>query len=130
MASCTLIVDDDAANAQMLVEGLREAGWNACAASGMCEALSLVQHPDRHTLVVSDIRMAGGDGFHLLRALQELGNPVPVILMSSFGTGGTSEEALTAGAYAYLPKPFALSELVGLVTRVHASAPHSQPLGG
>jgi DNA-binding NtrC family response regulator len=119
MARCTLIVDDDATHAQMLVEGLREAGWNACSATGMSEALSRVQHPARHTLVVSDIRMDGGDGFDLLQAIRGLGNPVPVILMSSFGTGGSREQALAAGAYDYLPKPFALDDLVALVARAH-----------
>jgi two-component system, NtrC family, response regulator HydG len=122
MAPCTLIVDDDATHAQMLVEGLREAGWNACAATGVGEALSLVQRRSRHTLVVSDIRMDDGNGFDLLRAIRELGNPVPVILMSSFGTGGTLEEALGAGAYAYLPKPFALDDLLSLVERAHAES--------
>lgn len=120
MAPCTLIVDDDAIHAQMLVEGLREAGWNACAATGMCDALSRVQHRARHTLIVSDIWMDGGNGFDLLRAIRELGNPVPVILMSSFGTGGAPEQAFAAGAYAYLPKPFAVDDLLSLVARAHA----------
>jgi two-component system response regulator HydG len=119
MAPCTLIVDDDPAHGQMLVEGLREAGWNACAVTGMCEALERVQYGTRHSLVVSDIRMDEGNGFDLLRAIRELGNPVPVILMSSFGTGGTLQQARAAGAYAYLPKPFALDDLLALVTRAH-----------
>ena len=120
MASCTLIVDDDAVHAQMLVEGLREAGWDACAATSVHEALGCLRNP--HSLVVSDIRMDHGDGFDLLRAIRALGDPVPVILMSSFGTGGTLEQARAAGAYAYLPKPFALDDLVALVARAHADA--------
>jgi DNA-binding NtrC family response regulator len=119
MPSCTLIVDDDAVHAQMLVEGLREAGWDACAATSVGEALALVQHPARHSLVVSDIRMDGGDGFDLLRAIRASNEPIPVILMSSFGTGGTPEKVRAAGAYAYLPKPFALDELISLVARAH-----------
>jgi two-component system, NtrC family, response regulator HydG len=118
MAPFTLIVDDDATHGQMLVEGLQEAGWNARAATGVSEALSCVQ-TGRHTLVVSDIRMDDGDGFDLLRAIQAQRQEVPVILMSSFGTGGTPQEALAAGAYAFLPKPFALDDLLELVTRAH-----------
>lgn len=116
---CTLIVDDDPTHGQMLVEGLREAGLNACAVTGVREALERVQYPARHSLVVSDIRMNDGSGFDLLRAIRELGNPVPVILMSSFGTGGTPQQALAAGAYAYLPKPFALDDLLALIARAH-----------
>jgi two-component system, NtrC family, response regulator HydG len=120
MTPCTLIVVDDATHGQMLVEGLREAGWNACAATGIDDALARMRE-QRPTLVVSDVRMDDGDGFDVLRAIRALGNRVPVILMSSFGTGAMAQEALDAGAYGYLPKPFALSELLALVTRVHAS---------
>ena len=123
MSPWTLIVDDDATHADMLVEGLREAGWNACTATGVGGALARFQHGAAHTLVVSDIRMDDGNGFDLLRAIRALGNPVPVILMSSFGTGGTREQAHAAGAYAYLPKPFALDDLLALVARVHAQPP-------
>jgi len=122
MAPCTLIVDDDASHGQMLVEGLREAGWNAYSVTSVIQAISRVQHSARVSLVVSDIRMDDGNGFDLLRTIRELGNSVPVILMSSFGTGATQEEALAAGAYAYLPKPFALDDLVALVIRAHAEA--------
>ena len=120
MTPCTLIVDDDAAHAQMLVDGLREAGWDARAATGVSEALSRMRKC-RHSLVVTDVRMDDGDGFALLSAIRLLSNPVPVILMSSFGTGATPQQALAAGAYAYLPKPFALDELIALVTRAHAA---------
>src|SRR5262249_20642022 len=119
MAPYTLIVDDDETHAQMLVEGLSEAGWNARAARGVDEALSFVD-TGRHSLGVSDIQMDGGDGFDLLRAIGAQTNPVPVILMSSFGTGATPHQALAAGAYAYLPKPFPLDDLLALVARVHA----------
>lgn len=118
MAPYTLIVDDDATHGQMLVEGLQEAGWNARAATGVSEALSCV-HTGRHTLIVTDVCMDDGDGFDLLRAIRAQRRPVPVILMSSFGTGATPQQAFAAGAYAYLPKPFALDELLSLVMRAH-----------
>jgi len=68
MTPCTLIVDDDQTNAEMLAEGLREAGWNARAATGVGEALSRINE-NPHSLVVADIRMYDGDGFDLLRAV-------------------------------------------------------------
>jgi DNA-binding NtrC family response regulator len=119
MAPYTLIVDDDRINAEMLAEGLRESGWNARSATGVEEALSCMNEAS-FSLVVSDIRMYGEDGFVLLRSIRESDDPVPVILMSSFGTGATPQQALSAGAYAYLAKPFALGDLLALVTRVHA----------
>lgn len=121
MTPCTLIVDDDATHGQMLVEGLREAGWSACAATGVGDALARIRE-QRHTLVVTDVRMDDGDGFALLRAIRGLGDHVPVILMSSFSTGATRQEASDAGAYAYLPKPFALDDLISLVGRAHGAS--------
>jgi two-component system response regulator HydG len=122
MTPSTLIVDDDATHRQMLVEGLREAGWNACAATGVDDALARMRE-QRHTLVVTDVRMDDGNGFELLNAIRGLGEHVPVILMSSFGTGTTPQQAVDAGAYAYLPKPFALDDLVLLVARAHSKSP-------
>ena len=119
--ACILIVDDDAIHGQMLVEGLLEAGWEAHAAGGMQEAMSLVRD-GRHSLVVSDLRLDDGDGTALLRALRADGSSVPVILMSSFGAEGTPQEARDAGAFAYLAKPFGLSELLEFVERAHDGA--------
>jgi DNA-binding NtrC family response regulator len=117
-----LVVDDDATHGQMLVEGLREDGWTASSATGASEALDLVR-TGRFGVVVSDIRMEDGDGFALLRWIRAAETPVPVILMSSFGTEATSREALAAGAFEYLPKPFALDELLALVRRATGSLP-------
>jgi two-component system response regulator HydG len=115
-AQGVLIVDDEAANGQMLVESLDEAGWEASAATGMAEAIALLQS-GRYGVIVSDIRMDDGDGFDLLRAVLTGASPVPVILMSSFGSEDTSRRALAAGAFAYLAKPFALERLLPLLER-------------
>jgi DNA-binding NtrC family response regulator len=115
-AQGVLIVDDEAANGQMLVESLDEAGWEASAATGMGEAIALLQS-GRYGVIVSDIRMDHGDGFDLLRAVLTGASPVPVILMSSFGSEDTSRRALAAGAFAYLAKPFELARLLALLER-------------
>jgi DNA-binding NtrC family response regulator len=113
-AARVLIVDDEAANCRMLVEALDEAGWHASAATGLEEALELLQRGP-YRVVVSDIRMEDGDGFDLLRAVRARANAVPVILMSSFGNEDTLRRALTAGAFAYLAKPFGLEQLLPLL---------------
>ena len=120
-AEAVLIVDDEAANAQMLAEGLEEAGWKASAATGMAEAVALLRSGG-YCAVVSDIRMDDGSGFDLLRAVREGSNPVPVILMSSFGNEQTLRQALAAGAFAYLAKPFQLDRLLPLLEQAGAVA--------
>lgn len=121
MTGHTLVVDDDEFNGEMLVEGLGDAGWRASAATGVGEALSLLR-AGLYTLVLSDIAMGDGDGFDLLRAIRAEPAPVPVILMSSFGTSATARWALDEGAFAYLAKPFPLGDLLVLVSRAHESA--------
>ena len=116
-----LIVDDETVNGQMLVDGLGEAGWDASAAASLDEAIAQLEN-GRYAAVVSDIRMENGDGFDLLRAVRLRAEPVPVILMSSFGNEDTSHRALAAGAFAYLAKPFDLEQLLPLLERARGEA--------
>lgn len=97
------------------MDGLAEAGWAARAATSVDAALELLSR-ERFAAVVSDIRMADRDGFELLRSIR--GEGVPVILMSSFGTSGTSLQARAEGAFAYLPKPFLLRDLLRLLEKL------------
>lgn len=121
MAWNTLVVDDDPVHGQMLVECLHEAGWEASAVAGITDALARMRS-GRYRLVVSDVWMDDGDGFVLLRAIRAEANPVPVILMSSFATGATEQEALDAGAFAFLTKPFPPGALLELVARAQEMA--------
>jgi DNA-binding NtrC family response regulator len=57
------------------------------------------------------------DGFTLLSELRERGATIPVILMTSFGTEETAHEAVAAGAFDCLLKPFARSALLEVVHR-------------
>lgn len=109
-----LVVDGEPAMGRMLVDGLGDAGWQARASRGLSEALGLLGRK-RYCAVVSDVRMADGDGFDLLRSIRATPAPVPVILMSSFGDQATSRQALEAGAFGYLAKPFALDALLELL---------------
>ena len=112
-----LVVDDEPAMAQMLLEGLREAGWEGRPAEDAAAALRLLPR-HRFDAVVSDIRAGGGGGFLLLESLQRRGDRVPVILMSSFGNRDTARRAREAGAFAYLDKPFTLESLLALLERI------------
>jgi len=118
MASrCVLVVDDEPAMLRMLVDGLCESGWEASPAEGGTDALELLRGGG-FAAVVSDVRMRDGDGFSLLRSIRALGDPVPVILMSSFGSRSAESQARSAGAFAYLDKPFTLGELLEVLGRL------------
>jgi DNA-binding NtrC family response regulator len=111
-----LVVDDELATREMVVELLREEGLEAQPAGSVDEALEALRHRDFEA-VLSDIQMPEKDGFALLSELRERGTAIPVILMTSFGTEETAHEAVAAGAFDCLLKPFARSALLESVHR-------------
>lgn len=72
-------------------------------------------------LVIADIRMPKMDGIELTRALRGDPNPrvrsLPVILLTGEKQGGLEQEALAAGANAFLQKPISRVHLVDAITR-------------
>ncbi|WNK19985.1 sigma-54 dependent transcriptional regulator [Halomonas piscis] len=68
-------------------------------------------------VVVSDIRMPRMDGMTLLRTLQEQDPTLPVILITGHGDISTAVEAMRAGAWDFLEKPFAGDRLLDVVRR-------------
>ncbi|MGC9941639.1 MAG: response regulator transcription factor [Verrucomicrobiota bacterium] len=65
--------------------------------------------------IVLDIMLPGSDGLSVLRKLRELKDRTPVLLLSARGAVNERIEGLDAGAEDYLPKPFAIAELVARV---------------
>ncbi len=115
-----LVVDDDAAMREMLVDQLRQASYAAAAAAGVDEAVALLESRS-FAAVLSDVRMEGKDGFVLLEAVEGLERPIPVILMTSFGTEETARRARVEGAFAFLRKPFGSDELLEVLARLPAN---------
>jgi NtrC-family two-component system response regulator AlgB len=108
-----LIVDDDAGIRSHLAAYVEDLGHRVQAAADATTALALFDR-DAADAVLSDVRMAGVDGFALLRELRRRSAETGVILMTAYATIPDAVEAIRSGAYDYLVKPFAL-EQVGLV---------------
>lgn len=68
-------------------------------------------------IVVTDIRMPGIDGLALMQQLLEIDPELPVILVTGHGDVQLAVEAMRAGAYDFIEKPFAPKHLVGVVGR-------------
>ncbi|MEJ2020362.1 MAG: response regulator, partial [Maritimibacter sp.] len=73
--------------------------------------------PDFHGIVVSDIRMPGKDGFHLLDYAHSVDPDLPVILLTGEGDIPTAVRGMAAGAFDFLEKPCAPADLVAVVER-------------
>ena len=111
-----LVVDDELATREMVVELLREEGGDAQSAGSVDEAMEALRRED-FGAILSDIHMPVKDGFNLLSELRERGATTPVILMTSFGTEETAHQAVAAGAFDCLLKPFGRSALLESVHR-------------
>src|SRR5439155_594436 len=83
------------------------------------EALDRID-ADTFDLVVSDIKMPGLSGLDLLRAVKGKQPATPVVLITGAPSVNSAVFGLRHGAYDYLPKPFSIKEVQGLVERVRA----------
>ncbi len=104
-----LVVDDKKSMLTMLSQLLRE-DYDVETDTSAGAALERVRRapPD---VVLTDIRMPGTDGMELLRTIKDRSPDTEVILMTAYATVAQAVEAVKAGAYNYLTKPFEPEEL-------------------
>ncbi len=100
-----LIVDDEASMRHLLSVILADRGCQVRAVAGAAPALEELKARD-FDAVITDVRMPGGDGIALTRAILEKQPSVTVIVMSAYGSHDAAIEAMKAGAYDFLQKPF------------------------
>jgi len=106
-----LVVDDEESMRHLLSVILTDRGYEVRAVSNAEDALRELSSRD-YDLVLSDVRMPRMDGLVLLRRALELHPDLTFIVMSAYGTHDTAIEAMKAGAYDYVSKPFKPDEVV------------------
>jgi len=106
-----LVVDDEENLRLVLRTLLRRHGYEVETAPTGEEAVTLVDSfgPD---VVLTDVRMPKMGGLDLLATLKAKGNEATVIVMSAYGNMDLAIEAMKAGAYDYVQKPFKPDEVV------------------
>src|SRR5438105_12273170 len=106
-----LIADDEESIRHVLVVLLEERGYEVRAVSDGEEALRELRARDYDALV-TDVRMPRLDGLTLVRKALEASPEITVIVMSAYGSHELAIEAMKAGAYDYLGKPFRPDEVL------------------
>jgi DNA-binding NtrC family response regulator len=104
-ARSILIVDDDAAMRQMLESLFREQGYAVSQADSADAALECARERE-FDAVLSDIKMPGKSGVEMVGELRDIRPDTPVVLMTAFGSIDSAVEAMRAGAFDYITKPF------------------------
>ncbi|MBV4460861.1 sigma-54 dependent transcriptional regulator [Pseudomonas sp. COR58] len=114
-----LLIDDDPHLRQALGQTLDLAGLKVLSLS-QANGLAGQLERDWPGVVVSDIRMPGMDGLELLTELHALDPELPVLLITGHGDVPLAVQAMRAGAYDFLEKPFASDALLDSVRRALA----------
>ncbi|MGX9965515.1 response regulator [Roseomonas sp. F4] len=112
-----LLVEDDPHLAELLMQGLRRAGWAVDLTTCLRDAEAALATISYQTMAL-DLGLPDGDGLEWLRGLRRAGTALPVLVLTARGRIAERVMGLDAGADDYLVKPFALQELVARITAV------------
>jgi DNA-binding response OmpR family regulator len=109
-----LVVEDEKKTASFIRKALQAESFAVDVSHDGSEALLLASNTPFDAIVL-DIMLPRRDGLSVLRQLRQQKNNTPVLLLSARGQVDERVEGLNAGADDYLPKPFALAELIARV---------------
>ena len=110
------LVDDDDDLRHALAQGLELEGVNVAVHDSAASALERITH-EAYAVLVTDIRMPGMDGMALLKAALSIDPTFPVILITGHGDVQMAVDAMRAGAYDFIEKPFQASRLYTVIDR-------------
>ncbi|WP_170329949.1 sigma-54-dependent transcriptional regulator [Ruegeria arenilitoris] len=120
MTRKVLLVDDDAAVREALAQTLELADYAPVTAGSFVAAKDHIR-ADFPGVVISDIRMPGRDGFHLLTYAHEIDPDLPVILLTGEGDIPMAVRAMGQGAFDFLEKPCAAADLLEVLGKAFAA---------
>ncbi|MDP9040027.1 MAG: response regulator [Acidobacteriota bacterium] len=117
MQSTILVVDDEVSIRAALEVLLDASGFSTATAEGPAEALQWLQEHPGCALVLTDVRMPGGNGLDLLDDISANYPETPVVMLTGVHDIDVVTTAFRQGAVDYLPKPFPREELLRVVRR-------------
>ena len=111
-----LVVDDETSIREFLEILFLRAGHQVRLDKDSIDAITLLKD-DSFDLVLTDLRLPRGSGMDVLSYVSKNTSSTQVVIMTAFATTETAIEAMKAGAYDYIIKPFKVDELIVLVDR-------------
>ncbi len=116
MVAHVLIVDDDEPTRKLVALGLRPQGFTISSAASAEEALAILASRDVDVLI-TDLRMPRMEGLDLCDQVVERFPSVPVLIVTAFGSLDAAIQAIRAGAFDFIEKPFEMDVLALAVVR-------------
>ncbi len=111
-----LVVEDQDSIRHFVVKALEDEGHVVRGVASVREARVAIER-DMPDLAFLDLKLPDGSGLDLLREIKRIQPEVAVVLMTAFGELETAVEAMSAGAYWFMKKPFEQEELLALASR-------------
>ena len=111
-----MVVDDELSMREVLELMLAKEGYQITCAENGRKAIELLEK-DQYDLMLCDIKLGDISGLDVLQASKKTNPDTVVILISAYASTETAVEAMNAGAYDYVPKPFDKDELMQTVAK-------------
>ncbi len=112
-----LVVDDETSIREFLEILLKRGGHTVRLARDAHEAIARFKEEPAPELVLTDLRLPRGSGMDVLHHVAKTSPRTQVVIMTAFATTETAVEAMKAGAYDYIIKPFKVDELNVVIDR-------------
>lgn len=109
-----LVVDDEEVLRDAIAFDFKRKGFTVLSAENGIEGFKMVKNNKVH-LVVSDMRMPGGDGMSLLEKIRQFDPDIPTLIFVTGFSDYTEEECIKKGAKKLLSKPFDRKQLMACV---------------
>ena len=120
-----LVVDDERSMREFLEIALRRAGHEVVTAEGVESAVAELA-AGYFDLVITDLRMQGASGLDLLNHVKKEAEGTEVIVVTAYASYDSAIEAMKAGAYDYLKKPFKVDEIKLMLSKLIEQASIAQ----
>ena len=109
-----LVIDDDRSMRRTLMIMLEQIGLDPIGAESGEEGLEKFSH-EGFAIVLTDLRMEGMTGIELVTRLRQLDPFIPVVVLTAYGTVQTAVQAMKAGAFDYILKPFDVDAITAVI---------------
>lgn len=116
MPERVLVIDDDEIVREVLVEHLENEGHEVIACANGYRGLEIFKN-EKFDLVILDLIMPGINGLEVLKEIKRFSPPTVAILITAFGSIENAVDAMRAGAFDYITKPFNLADVSFAVKR-------------
>ena len=114
-----LLIDDEPQILSFLRNLFEMEGWDVDESHTGADGIEKIER-ERYDVILTDLKMPGADGIEVLRAAKKIQSDAEVVLMTGYGTVDSAIEAMRAGAFHFLMKPFRSEEVLHLVRKAYS----------